>query len=68
MQIQKELITLDPCSFKRFEDYLIYTKDMKFKLGEPWKDFPKINIQLIEIVLMNLWTPYDVLYSSVCTN
>jgi hypothetical protein len=34
MQIEKELISLDPLSFERIEDYLAHVKELQLKLGE----------------------------------
>ena len=41
MQIEKELVYLDPYSFERIEDYLAHLKELQQKLGECWKGFPK---------------------------
>ena len=41
MQIEKELISLDPHSFEWIEDYLSYIKELQLKLGECGKGFPK---------------------------
>ena len=43
-------------------------KELQLKLGECGKGFPKKDGQLIELVLMNLRTPYDVFYSSFRAN
>ena len=68
MQIEKELTSLDPHSFERIEYYLAHIKELQLKLGECEKGFPKKNGQLIELVLMNVRTPYDVFCSSFYTN
>ena len=68
MQIEKALISLDTHSFERIEDYLDRIKELQIKFGEWGKGFPKKNGKLIELVLMNLWTPYDVLWSLFHTN
>ena len=53
MKIEKELISLDPHSFERIEDYLACVKELMLKLGECGKGFPKKDGQLIKLVLMN---------------
>ena len=68
MQIEKDLISLEPLSFDRIKDHVTRTKELQLKLGESGKDFPKKNGQLIELVLMKSRTPYDVCCSSFCTN
>ena len=68
MQKEKELIYLDPHTFDRIEDYIAHLKEIQLKLGECGIGFPKKDGNLIELVLMNLWTPYDVLFSSFLTN
>jgi hypothetical protein len=60
MQLEKELISLDPHSFDRIEDYLVCVKELQLKLGECGKNYQKKDEQLIELVLMNLRTPFDV--------
>jgi hypothetical protein len=62
MQLEKELISLDPHSFERIEDYLAHVKEMQLKLGECGKNFQKKYGQLIELVLMNLRTPFDMCF------
>ena len=59
MQIKKELIWLGPLSFERIEDYM--TRVLQLKLVDYWKYFPKKDSQLIELILINLKTLYDVL-------
>jgi hypothetical protein len=39
IQLDKELISLDPHSFERIEDYLVHVKGLKLKLGECGKNF-----------------------------
>ena len=68
MQIEKELISLDPHSFERIENYLAHVKELQLKLGKCGKGFPKKDGKLVELVLMNLRTPYDVFCSSFHTN
>ena len=68
MQIENELISLDPHFFERIDDYLAHVKDLQLKLGDCGKNFSMKYGQLIELVLINLRTPYDVLYSTFCTN
>jgi hypothetical protein len=60
MQLEKELISLDPHSFDIIEDYLACVKELQLKLGECGKNYLKKDGQLIELVLMNLRTPFDV--------
>ena len=43
MQIEKELISLDPHSFESIEYYLARIKELHLKLGECEKGFPKID-------------------------
>lgn len=68
MEIEKESISLDPPSFKRIEDHLAHVKELQLKLQECGKNFPKKDIYLIELLLMNIRTPYDVSSSSLYTN
>ena len=68
MQIEKQLISLDPHFFERIEDYLSCIKELWLKLGKFGKGFPNKDGHLIEIVLMNLQMPYDVLFLSFHTN
>ena len=64
MEIEKYLISLEPISFERIDDYLDCIKELQLKLGDRDRYFSKKDGQLIELVLMNLKTPYDVLFSS----
>ena len=41
MQIEKELISLDPQSFERIEDYLAHVKELQYKLGKCENNFLK---------------------------
>ena len=41
MQIDKELISMDPHCFERIEDYLTCIKELQLKLTEFGKGFPK---------------------------
>ena len=68
MQIEKELIYLDPHSFERIEDYLDCIDDMQLKLGKCGKGQSKKDGNLIDLVLMNLQMTYDVFSSSFHTN
>lgn len=68
MKIEKELKSMDHHFFKRIEYYLACIKEIQLKLSESRKGFPKKDRQLIELVLMNLGTPYDVLCSLFHTN
>jgi len=68
MQLEKELISLNPHSFNTIEDYLAHVKELKLKLGECGKNYWKKYGKLIEIVLMNLRTPFDLLISNFHTN
>ena len=62
MKIDKELVSIRPHSFENIEYYLACIKELQLKLGECGKFFPKER-QFIELVLMNMKTPYDVLCS-----
>jgi hypothetical protein len=68
MQLEKELISLDPHSFDRIEDYLACVKEIQLKLGECGNNYQKKDGKLIELVLMNLRTPFDVFMSTFHTN
>ena len=68
MQIEKEFISLDPHSFETIEYYLACLKEIQLKLGKCGKGFTKNDGYLIKLVSMNLRTPYDVFFSSFCTN
>jgi hypothetical protein len=68
VQLEKEFISLYPHSFKRIEDYLARVKELHLKLGECGKNYHKTNEQFIELVLMNLSTPFDMFVSTFCTN
>ena len=41
MQIEKELISLDPYSFESIEDYLARVKELQLKLDECGKGVPR---------------------------
>jgi hypothetical protein len=60
MQLEKELISLDPNSFERMEEYLARVKEIQLKLRECGDNYKKKDGQLIEPVLINLRTPFDV--------
>jgi hypothetical protein len=68
MQLEKELISLDPHFFDRIEDYLARFKELQLKLGKYGKNYQKNDGQLIKLVLMNLRTPFDLLVSTFRTN
>ena len=55
---------MEPISFDWIEDNLACIKELQLKLGECGKYFPKKGWNLIELVLMNFKSPYDVLFSS----
>jgi hypothetical protein len=60
MQLEKELISLDPHSFQRMEDYLVCVKKLQLKLGDCGKNYQRKVGKLIDLVLMKLKTPFDV--------
>jgi hypothetical protein len=62
------LISLDPHSFERMEEYLTCVKDIQLKLGECGKKYYKNDGKLIELVLMNLRTPFNMFISNFHTN
>lgn len=62
------MISLDPHFFKRIEVYLACVKELQLRLGKCGMNFMKTDGQLIELVLMNLRTPYDMLCSSFYNN
>jgi hypothetical protein len=68
MQLEKELISLDPHYFDKMEDYLAHVKELQLKLSECGKKYQKKDGQLIELVLMKLRTPFDVFMSTFHTN
>lgn len=68
MQIEKEFLSLDPLSFERIEDYLAHIKELQWNWGECSKNFPKKDDHLIELILMNMNTPYDILCSTFHTS
>jgi hypothetical protein len=65
----KELIFHEPLSFyrilsfNRIEEYLTRVKDLYLKLDECGKDFLKKEGHLIELIMMNLKTPFDIFCS-----
>jgi hypothetical protein len=67
MQLEKELISLDPHSFKRMEDYLVCVKEIQFMLSECGEKYKNKDIKLIDLVLINLRTPFDVTRKMVRT-
>lgn len=66
MQIEKELICFNPPFFERIEDYLSCVKELQLKLDECGKAFSNKDGQVIEPIIMNLKTPYDVLCLTFC--
>jgi hypothetical protein len=68
MQSEKELISLNPHSFDKMEDYLSHVKELQLKLEECGKKYQKKDGKLIELVLMNLRTPFDIFVSTLYTN
>jgi hypothetical protein len=68
MQMEKELISLYPHSFERMEEYLASVKELQLKLNECGENYKKKDGQLIELVLINLRTPFDVFVSTFRTN
>jgi hypothetical protein len=68
MQLEKELISLNPRSFNKMEDYLAHVKELQLKLSECGKNYQKKDGQLIELVLMNLRTPFNMFMSTFRTN
>ena len=68
MQLEKQLISLYLDSFEIMEDYLAHVKEFQFKLGKFGKNYQKKDGQLIELVLMNSRTPFDVFVSTFHTN
>jgi hypothetical protein len=55
MQIEKELISLDPLSFERIEGYLAYVKEIQLKLVKCEKNFCKKDKTLTK----NLYEMHD---------
>jgi hypothetical protein len=53
MELEKELISLNPHSFDRIEDYLAHVKELQLKLEKCGKNYQNKYGQLIELVLMN---------------
>jgi hypothetical protein len=68
MQLEKELISLDPHSFDIIEDYLVCVKELQLKLGKCGKNYLKTDEQLIELVRMNLRTPFELSISNFSTS
>ena len=62
MQIEKELMSLDPLSFERIDAYMAYVKNILFKMGECGKEFLKQDVKLFKLIPMSIKTLYDVLY------
>lgn len=62
------LISLDPNSFERIKDCLACVKEMQLKLIECGNGFPKKDRNIIELVLMNLRTSYNLFCSSFRNN
>jgi hypothetical protein len=68
MQIEKELISLEPLSFERIEKCLADVKELPLKLSECKNYFFENDGEFIELILKNLKTTYDVLCSTFCDN
>jgi hypothetical protein len=68
MLLEKQLISLKHHSFERMEDYLVHVKELQLKFGECGKNYQKKDGKLIELVLMNLRTPFEVFVSTFHTN
>jgi hypothetical protein len=68
MQLEKELISLDPHSFERMEEYLACFKEIQLNLSEFKEKVKKKDGQLIDLVLINLRTPFDMFVSTFRTN
>jgi len=62
--MEKKLFSLNPLSFERIKGYLFRMKEIQLKLGECGKEFPKNDDKLIDLILMNLKTLYDVFCST----
>jgi hypothetical protein len=66
--LEKDFISLDPHSFERMEDYLVHVKEIYLKLSECGKNYQKKDGKIIELVLMNLRTPFDMFMLNFHTN
>jgi hypothetical protein len=66
--LEKELISLNPYSFDRIEDYLAHVKEIQLKLGECGKLYQNKDGQIIKLVLMNLRTPFNMFILNFHTN
>ena len=53
MHLEKKLISLNPHSFERMEDYLAHVKEIQLKLGECGENYKNKDGKRIELVLMN---------------
>ena len=62
MQIEKNLIYLNPLYFDQIEEWFVHVKDLKVNLGEHGKGFLKKDDQFEELILMSLKTTYDIFY------
>jgi hypothetical protein len=68
IKLEKDLIPLDPHSFERMEGYLACVKELQLKLGGCVKNYQKKDGKLIELILMNLRTLFDMFMSKFRTN
>jgi hypothetical protein len=68
MPLEKELISLNRHSFNIIEDYLERVKELQLKLGECGKNYLNKDRQLIELLVMNLRTPFNMFASTFRTN
>jgi hypothetical protein len=68
IQLEKELISLDLHSFEKIEEYLARVKEIHLKLGECGKNYQNKDDKCIELVPMNLRTPFDVFIFKFKTN
>jgi hypothetical protein len=68
MYLEKEFISLDPHSFDRMDDYLVRFKEIQLKLGECGKNNQKKDEKLIESVLMNSSTQFNIFMLTFRTN
>ena len=68
MQLEKELISFNPRFFDTIEDYLACVKELQLKLGECGNNYLNKDRHFIELVLMNLRTPFDMFVSIFRTN
>jgi hypothetical protein len=63
IQLEKQLISLDPHSFEKIEDYLACFKELQLKLGECGTNYQNKDGKLIKLVLMNLRKTFNMFVS-----